>query len=541
MRFSRRVAQWCAMLLLTGQGVSSIASDTEAQSKSSLSPGNRLPVELTIPGQGKVRGHLRLLPPSAIRRRTGNARSPFNFSNPVLFSSFSDYDNDAVYGDPLWSFPTLGYDFNHIGQPGYIPNTLEGGIPGAPSPPANANFAEVYYGQLGTPARLTCLSLIGGMVNIHTSVYAPGLIAIVFFNGVDSSVPPQPNSTQAGFNLALTEEGDLGYVVLAPDPGAFSPFGIYDVEFDPDNRLPISNANGKFGVLVAKYYDPGVGQISGGDVQWVGLTNSPNGPNRVYRLTNISLSATGATATITPRSNPADAFFNQSVFGTANYFYEIRGDRFAADPAPLPRGTLQGNIRRRGFNIPDPNTLESAPGFYRIAAYNASDEIVREDFVFTQPGYDDFGDLTVNYKLEGYPVGTYTLEVAQLPLFNAMGQDNIIWETMLYPFSDSIPSRTTVTVTNINTDPFEPTELNVRLERFGDIDDGSGTGTRDGAVDVLDLAALIVAFDTAMGDPNFLPTADLGGGDMGVPDGFVDVLDLAALLQVFDTGSVEIP
>jgi hypothetical protein len=84
----------------------------------------------------------------------------------------------------------------------------------------------------------------------------------------------------------------------------------------------------------------------------------------------------------------------------------------------------------------------------------------------------------------------------------------------------------------------------VRLERFGDIDDGNGTGTRDGGVDVFDLAALITAFDSVEGDPNFLPTADLVGLNsetFNAPDGSVDVFDLAALIQVFDTGNVETP
>jgi hypothetical protein len=540
MKFSFRVALWSAAALMVGLGMGRVLPACEAQKRAPAPAGRTIPAEVNIPGVGLVRGRLRLLPPTAMRRRQGPGRETFSFADPVLFSSFSDYDSDGAYGDPLWSFPTLGYDLNHIGQQGTVPNTLEGGIPGAPAPPVNANFAEVYYGQLGTQARLTTLSMVGGMVNINTLAYEPGLILILFFNGVDAATPPQPNSQQAGFNLALTEQGDLGYLVLVPDPGGFASIGIYDIDFDPENRLPISNAQGKFGVLVAKYYDPNLS--SGGNVQWVGATNSPNGPNRVYRLTNIQVTATGATATITPRTQAANAAFNQSATGTTNYFYEIRGNRYNADPTQPPRGTLFGNIRRRGVDLPDPNTPESAPGFYRIAAFNASNQLVREDFVFTQPSYDDFGDLTINYKLEGYPAGTYTIEVSQRPIFNAMGADNIVWTTTRYPFSDSLPSRQTVTVTNIYEEPFEPTELNVRLERFGDIDNGSGNGIWDGSVDVLDLAALIAAFDSVEGDSNFLASADLAGGGVdGRPDGSVDVLDLAVLIQTFDTGTTEVP
>lgn len=56
----------------------------------------------------------------------------------------------------------------------------------------------------------------------------------------------------------------------------------------------------------------------------------------------------------------------------------------------------------------------------------------------------------------------------------------------------------------------------------------SGDANDDNSVDVLDLAALITAFDATVGAANYNSQADFNG------DGFVDVLDLDILIRAFD-------
>ncbi len=64
-----------------------------------------------------------------------------------------------------------------------------------------------------------------------------------------------------------------------------------------------------------------------------------------------------------------------------------------------------------------------------------------------------------------------------------------------------------------------------------DIDDGSGTGTPDNAVDISDLLYYLFLFDA--GDPG----ADLDDGSAtGTPDGGVDISDLLYFLARFDAG-----
>ena len=64
-----------------------------------------------------------------------------------------------------------------------------------------------------------------------------------------------------------------------------------------------------------------------------------------------------------------------------------------------------------------------------------------------------------------------------------------------------------------------------------DVDDGSGTGTPDGGVDINDLLYFLGAFE--MGTE----TADLDNGSgTGTPDGGVDINDLLYFLVRFEAG-----
>ena len=53
----------------------------------------------------------------------------------------------------------------------------------------------------------------------------------------------------------------------------------------------------------------------------------------------------------------------------------------------------------------------------------------------------------------------------------------------------------------------------------------------DGDVDLADLAALLAAYDTCVGDPGYNPDADLD------EDGCVDLSDLATLLADYGAGT----
>lgn len=70
-------------------------------------------------------------------------------------------------------------------------------------------------------------------------------------------------------------------------------------------------------------------------------------------------------------------------------------------------------------------------------------------------------------------------------------------------------------------------------ERCGhaDLDNGSGTGTPDGGVDINDLLYFLARFEQGA------PGADLDDGTFsGTPDGGVDVDDLLYFLVHFETG-----
>ena len=77
----------------------------------------------------------------------------------------------------------------------------------------------------------------------------------------------------------------------------------------------------------------------------------------------------------------------------------------------------------------------------------------------------------------------------------------------------------------VDYDPWLLSEPDVCLpEVLGDLDD-------DGDVDLADLAALLAAYGTCVGDPGYNPDADLDG------DGCVDLADLAALLSNYGYGT----
>ncbi len=65
-----------------------------------------------------------------------------------------------------------------------------------------------------------------------------------------------------------------------------------------------------------------------------------------------------------------------------------------------------------------------------------------------------------------------------------------------------------------------------------DVDDGSGTGTPDGSVDIADLLYYLSIFNIGL-----LPCADIDDGSgTGTPDGFVDIADLLYFLAQFNAG-----
>lgn len=83
-------------------------------------------------------------------------------------------------------------------------------------------------------------------------------------------------------------------------------------------------------------------------------------------------------------------------------------------------------------------------------------------------------------------------------------------------------------VLNVDTTTTDATGVNATL--------ASGDATNDNSIDVLDLAALIEAFDAAEGDPNW----NEGVADFNC-DGTVDVLDLDVLIRNFDKSGEECP
>src|SRR5579884_188906 len=515
---------------------------------------------INLPGRGPMRMRFLRLPRWAIHKKGPQRRGPIytiQALSPILYSSNSDYTGDGN-PDALWLFPTLGYDPANTGPSYRIPNTIE------ENAPTGQNTADVALGQIGNPALINHLEIAGGMADIHTFAGQSGSILILMFDGVDQNAPPDFDTNVAQLQTPDDNAQPIyGYIAdfSASDGFAVWQFDFIDMETGSVNPYVLNDPRGRFGLMVAKLSDTDGGNTAP-DVQWIGLINSPNGPNRTYHGTvtpgdtDIGLQFQNSPPLA---SYPADLDFNQGAShqdsgGVYNYFLALHGTN--RDGTTAQRGTLLGNLRRRGVNPPhqpDGSILvENKPGSYLITAYRIDPSrpnpdpanIVRQDTVFTQPSYDANGSLTVNYKLEGYPAGTFDIAIRQLPIVNAVGQPDTLWPETVYPFADYVPMLFhNVTIPNGGT-----RRLDARLERFGDITDSSlpnGTGPRDGLVDYEDLNAVMLSLFLEAGEPGFNPAADItsdpGGPFAGRPDGVVDFDDLNAVLTLFFSGHFEQP
>ena len=236
----------------------------------------------------------------------------------------------------------------------------------------------------------------------------------------------------------------------------------------------------------------------------------------------------------------ADALFNQSTNNQPfNLMTCLRGNN--ADHTASTRGTVQGNIRRRGVSppklpIPAVQNPEAAPGRYIMAFFTAGTQsLIRTDYFYTQPSYNADGSLTTNYIISGVPAGTYDVVVAQQPISDGTKLDTL-WDISTYPFADFVPS----TIPNVVVTSGGITTLNARLEHLADIASEDGTFNPDGVVGLDDLGRLSLAFDTKLGDDLYDPGADLVGtvdpilNPMGLPDNAVNLDDLGALSFFFD-------
>src|SRR5438045_2841786 len=64
---------------------------------------------INVPGSGRMKVNLMVLPEGADRGRDENSRAPFDEADAFLFSNYADLNGDNLL-DPLWLFPTTGYD-----------------------------------------------------------------------------------------------------------------------------------------------------------------------------------------------------------------------------------------------------------------------------------------------------------------------------------------------------------------------------------------------------------------------------------------------
>jgi hypothetical protein len=498
---------------------------------------------LDVPGRGPVKMRFLRLPHSALHKRVRPAKSGVgssrffgalgaSSSDPILYSSASDYDNASDgLADALWTFPTIGYNPSNMGIIYGIPNTLE-----ANAPSAN-NTADIAIGELGGPAQVTQLVIYGGMADATTFTPKKGDVFILMFDGVDRETAPVFQGNSAVLRDLGTDNQPIdGYVITFEATDGFGAWIIDCIDADTNQVNPyvITDPRGRFGLLVAKQADG----VSSTSTQWVGLVNAPNGGNFVWQISN------GNFGTVIANRFDTDPDFNQGKDGVGayNYFMEIHGTNL--DGSTPQRGTLMGNIRRRGVNPPpvvsDGETAsdELAPGSYLVIAHDhTTGDVVRQDYLFTQPSYTTNGDLTINYKLEGYPAGTYDFEIRQVPVTDTNGDLDVVWDPTFYPFGDFVPAMIPgVTIADGST-----TKLSARLERLGDIT--GSDGIRDGIVDGFDLTPFAISFGLSSSDADFNPDADFVGdpfGDTnGLPDGFVDGFDLTAFGLEFFLGNFE--
>lgn len=544
----RHSTLWCLPALLSLMGSGAI----NAQTRAALNPtpiagptpvaGPAMKVvtrRVFVPGSGWRTLRLAVLPSSAIHAGlpSQDAHARLGGPDPILYGSSSDYtsvgdpSNFQKRPDPLWTFPTLGYDLAKAGAFYQVANSLDFGA-----------TADVALGQTGTPAHITQL-VIAGQLADPSGVGKVGDIFILLFKGVGLNIAkdsqgnpidvapsyatPTPNNAQLQFGDSL---GALDGYDVAFGSGNQSQFWTIDCSANP---YVLDDPNGRFGLMVAK---------SDGDanVSWYGLVNSPNGPNTVFQVTG------GDFTTVSKRFYPSGTDYNQGAAGVGvyNYFFELHGKSLTN--TALGRGTLQGYLHRRGVSPPFLPNLEAGPGCYLVTAYSpGTSTVVRQDYLFTQPSYSNStvnghavyntgqNGTSPNYKLEGYPVGTYSIEVRAIPILASNGTTDTRWPNPLsYPYSDFVPKTSTVTIS-----ANAVTTLNVRLERLGDIA-RPGSLVPDGVVNAYDLSYLISSFGKITGQAGFLPQADLVGLH-GAPDGVVNARDLSALILEYGLGSIE--
>lgn len=171
----------------------------------------------------------------------------------------------------------------------------------------------------------------------------------------------------------------------------------------------------------------------------------------------------------------------------------------------------------------------------------------------------DAADLKIEFKLSCQPVATFE-DFSPESTSNMRGTTNDLWVKytkhikrrdirlqwrgnavdsagcLCVPTSPD-PSRVKITPGRFVADG-QPTTGTLYMDDFfftqfcsADIDDGSGTGTPDGGVDINDLLYYLTAFESGAAG------ADLSSSDFaGVSDAGVDISDLLFFLEHFETG-----
>jgi hypothetical protein len=463
-------------------------------------------------------------------------------TQPLLYSSEPSFvAGDDV--DPLWSFPTIGFDpRTKPGKFSYVYSTVED----TSAMPSINRSEEIAYGQIGQPALINQFVVAGGIFKVKNGSQAGGKILVYFYDGVDAAHPPNWGSSHAtghiGGNVTHVQPPNNsyhGYLIDIPDT---SEPGYYYLDmtqmYDPAQQKyihggwTIKDPQGRFGMAVAKFSDA---TTDGGghtmpEVQFGWAINATNGPNRAWSLTTGSQYMTKDAPT-TLKTRAANSVFKQSP--TYNHLFELHGQALnltLLNGLDYHGGVLQGNLRRRGVCPAGKGTAaETAPGFYRIDfCPHGTNTLKRSECVFTQPSYDKMGALTVNYKIEGIPAGTYDITYSQMPIFDSAGHSDILTGLFGYPGADFLPQ----TLKSVLIASDGVTTRNVRLERLGDIN-------HDGVVNITDLGLFADAFGSVRGSERYNPAADLIGMDSTPPDGIIDISDLGILADEFDQGVQE--
>src|SRR5262249_8511828 len=150
--------------------------------------------------------------------------------------------------DVLYGFPTIGYaKTSALDFVLSIPQTLQN-IPATSNLP---NFAFVAFGQIGQPAQITYLRILGVLQRVRVpgpGTDGVGSVVIKFFDGVDSSDANKPTDAKLAKNI---NGGDASYIFrfTAASPANFD---NHDFSFDGGNTPPIkiTDPNGRFGFVI---------------------------------------------------------------------------------------------------------------------------------------------------------------------------------------------------------------------------------------------------------------------------------------------------